>query len=806
MQGPLSPRWNVFASGSILLLLAAGGVAAESAKAEETLAGHSRHGEVFNEGPRQQAYLMGGTGNVHFPVTTADAQAQKFFDQGVGQLHGFWYFEAERSFRQVLKIDPNCVMAYWGMAMANTDGNEKRAKGFIEKISDLEDSVSKREQLWIKGLADYLLSKEKDQKKRKQAYIRSLENIIHEHPDDVEAKAFLAVRIWQFRNELPISSHQAVDALLDQVFAANPAHPAHHYRIHLWDHEKPERALGSAAQCGQAAPTIAHMWHMPGHTYSRVKRYADAVWQQEASSRADHAHMIRDRVLPDQIHNYAHNQEWLTRNLNHIGRVEHAIDLAKNLIELPRHPKYNTLKKGSASYGRQRLFETLLRYEAWDDLLRLSQSMYLEPTNDVDQQVVWRRAVGVAHAELQHKELLAEQIASLEETKKAQQQEMKKAQEDAVAKLEEKAKADNKKSAEKKETDESDSKDNKDGQTAEAEQPKPQIDEKELQKAKDDAAKPFQDRIKKIDEALAELNGYQKLFNGDDKEALELFNKAKDISKERLAKFHLLAGDSKKAEELASQAVNSGENEIVPLAYYVEILHKVGKADEARKQFDKLRTAAAYLDSLDRPAFQRLAPIAAEFGYPSDWRNQPVAAEDVGERPELASIGPFRWSPSPAPTWALPTSNNQTLSLSDYRGRPVIVIFYLGYGCLHCVEQLQKFAPKAKEFEQAGISLVAVSTDSVEDLKKTIEQSGEKEFPIPLVSDKELNVFRAYRAYDDFESQPLHGTFLIDSSGLVRWQDISYEPFTGADFLLKESNRLLKLSEVPLAQDSAAAE
>ena len=62
---------------------------------------------------------------------------------------------------------------------------------------------------------------------------------------------------------------------------------------------------------------------------------------------------------------------------------------------------------------------------------------------------------------------------------------------------------------------------------------------------------------------------------------------------------------------------------------------------------------------------------------------------------------------------------------------------------------------------------------------------------IPLVANPELDVFRAYRAYDDFEKKPLHGTFLIDAAGLVRWQDISYEPFMDADFLLKESQRLL---------------
>ena len=104
------------------------------------LEGHSFHGEAFNEGPRQKAYLMGGTANVTFNVSTDDALAQQFFNQGIGQLHGFWYFEAERSFRQVAMLDPECAMAYGGMAMANFE-NEKRAIGFIKEAVKRKKSI-----------------------------------------------------------------------------------------------------------------------------------------------------------------------------------------------------------------------------------------------------------------------------------------------------------------------------------------------------------------------------------------------------------------------------------------------------------------------------------------------------------------------------------------------------------------------------------------------------------------------------------------------------------------------------------------
>src|SRR2546423_15657685 len=117
-------------------------------------AGHSLHGEAFNEGPRQSAHLIPGTGKVKFKITSKHPQAQAFFNQGVGQLHGFWYFEAERSFRQALALDSDCVMCYWGMAMANAN-NANRAKDFIKKAAERKDKVSPRERAWIEALAAY---------------------------------------------------------------------------------------------------------------------------------------------------------------------------------------------------------------------------------------------------------------------------------------------------------------------------------------------------------------------------------------------------------------------------------------------------------------------------------------------------------------------------------------------------------------------------------------------------------------------------------------------------------------------------
>src|SRR5205823_9147226 len=110
-------------------------------------------------------------------------------------------------------------------------------------------------------------------------------------------------------------------------------------------------------------------------------------------------------------------------------------------------------------------------------------------------------------------------------------------------------------------------------------------------------------------------------------------------------------------------------------------------------------------------AFARLKPIADELKLPADWRPKLEWPADTGQRPELASLGPFRWHPSPAPEWSLPDHTNETRMLAEFKGRPVIVIFYLGSDCSHCIEQLNTFGPLASEFKAAGIDLVAVSSE-----------------------------------------------------------------------------------------------
>ena len=91
---------------------------------------------------------------------------------------------------------------------------------------------------------------------------------------------------------------------------------------------------------------------------------------------------------------------------------------------------------------------------------------------------------------------------------------------------------------------------------------------------------------------------------------------------------------------------------------------------------------------------------------------------------------------------------------------------------------------------------MTIGTDTVAELAKGEGDDREQVYPFPILSNSDLDLFKLYHAYDDFEDMPLHGTFLVDGKGKVRWQDISYEPFMDTEFLLKESKRLLGLPSV----------
>ena len=373
-------------------------------------------------------------------------------------------------------------------------------------------------------------------------------------------------------------------------------HPAHHYRIHLWDAERAENALASAALCGQTSAGIAHMWHMPGHIYSKTKRYDDACWQQEASARVDHAHMMRDRVMPDQIHNFAHNNEWLIRDMIFVGRMRDAVDLAKNMCELPRHPKYNTLTKGSAKFGRHAAAggaDAVRGVGRADRPVRYAVSWSRRTTKT--EQVRRLRYLGTAHYRRGDSAQGDIQLAALEE-KLAEQ---KAAQEKAVAEAEQKAK------------------DAKQDDKGDWKRPRPM------------RRSPPSRRSTTSPRPIDELKGHKAVAAMAFKGGLELLSKAGGVDQDYLAWVQFKAGETDKALEAAQGAVRSRKNEVIPLARLVELQWLAGKKDDAKASLDQLRELSSSIDKT-APFYARIGPIAKELGYRGRLESRKSAAARYG--------------------------------------------------------------------------------------------------------------------------------------------------------------------------------
>jgi peroxiredoxin/tetratricopeptide (TPR) repeat protein len=748
-----------------LLLLSA--FAIGSLQAADPLPGHSVHGEAFNEGPRQEAHFMAGKGKVNFPVTTAKPLAQRFFNQGIGQLHGFWFFEAERSFRQVAKLDPDCAMTYWGMAMANLN-NEKRARSFIVKAVDRKAKAHPHELLWINMLDSYLKEDKRDDNKRELDAIRDLELIVQTYPDNIEAKAFLAWKIWHGKNEATISSPMAVQAILDQVFAVDPNHPAHHYAIHLWDGFKPEQGLKSAAAGGPSAPGIAHMWHMPGHIYSKLRRFDDAAWQQEASTRVDHAYMIENFVQPDQIHNYAHNEEWLIRTYNELGQAQKAITLASNLIAHPQHPANNTLDKGgcSASYGRTRLLDTLIKWELWPLLLAsCSENSILIPiVPQPSHESARLKAIGLAHFAQESPTELAKTIDRLVALDKSEAAKAQKAP--ATKPTEEVRKAEPVKTP------------------ASA---TPPIDSKKTADTSKKASKE-KPKIRSSETAIKELQLLESILKKTP-EAAKRLSEAKDLDKTLVAKSWLILGDLPKA----IAATSNLPQDLAGLITKAEILDHCKKPVEAKKAFESAQKLAFNMDP-DLPAAVTLKRLAKRFNAKS-WQGSPPKRTDLGSRPPLDELGPFLWTPPIAPEWAASDLEGHPIVGGVQPGKPQLLVFYLGSECTHCIDQLNTLSKHLDAFANHGIVVQAISPQLPQNAVKVRPKlTNLKDITqLHLLSDPHFIAFKSFRAFDDFENDALHATVLLDADNRIRWIDISYQPFMDIPFLLKESKRLLEI-------------
>ena len=157
----------------------------------------------------------------------------------------------------------------------------------------------------------------------------------------------------------------------------------------------------------------------------------------------------------------------------------------------------------------------------------------------------------------------------------------------------------------------------------------------------------------------------------------------------------------------------------------------------------------------------------------------------VSNEHEHGSLGSDGHVDREAPNWKLFNAQGREFSRKRLRGRTHVMVFHLGSGCLHCTEQLRMFSQYLESFESLGVPIIAVSTDNHPALKQSLEDL-DRDLPFELVADPQLDAFGQFRAFDIFNDEPLHATFLVDAKGRIGWQNIGKHPFMDVERLLDE--------------------
>lgn len=284
-------------------------------------------------------------------VTTSSPEARQYFDQGLRFIYGFNHDEATRSFKEAARLDPNCAMAYWGIAFTlgpnyNLPTDPDRAKAAYEatqKAVTLAPQVSEKERAYIEAIAKrYVADPQADRKALDVAFADAMREVAKRYPDDLDAVTLFAesmmnVRPWDLwtADGDPQPGTEEIVSALESVLKRNPDHlGAAHYYIHAVEASRqPERAERYADRLGKVAPGAGHLVHMPSHIYMRVGRYKDANVSNARAAKVDEDYLETHNVQGVyRIMYYPHNVhfQWAAATME--GRSKEALKAARKLV------------------------------------------------------------------------------------------------------------------------------------------------------------------------------------------------------------------------------------------------------------------------------------------------------------------------------------------------------------------------------------------------------------------------------------------------------------------------------------------
>jgi hypothetical protein len=230
-----------------------------------------------------------GTAHVKFENSCAPGVRAEF-NKGVALAHSFWFPQAINAFNGILKTDPNCAIAYWGIALStwgNPFGGIKNAK-VVEGVRQAIEkgkatgSPTPRERAFIDAVATLTTDTSPGtHPARIAAYEAAMAKVVQDNPNDVEAKMFYALAINQTApaTDKTYAKQLQAAAVLEPLFAKMPEHPGlAHYIIHAYDTPVlAPKALVAARRYASLAPAVPHALHMPSHTFTRVGSWKESI-------------------------------------------------------------------------------------------------------------------------------------------------------------------------------------------------------------------------------------------------------------------------------------------------------------------------------------------------------------------------------------------------------------------------------------------------------------------------------------------------------------------------------------------------
>jgi tetratricopeptide (TPR) repeat protein len=360
--------------------------------------------------PNTPATIMPGLGDLHHPVTTANPEAQKFFDQGLRLIYAFNHDEAARSFRRAAELDPKMAMAYWGIAEAvGPNYNDpadpdrfKQAHEAVQRAVDLSSGASASERAYIMAMAKrFPGDPQADLRLAAAQYHAAMREVMKQFPDDLDAATLFAEAgmnlhpwgLWHV-DGTPEAGTEEIVATLESVVRRDPNHMgAVHYYIHAVEASpNPERALAGANRLAALAPAAGHLVHMPGHIYIRTGDFDAAVKTNEAAAAADRAYIQAhgDEGLYPAMY-YSHNLHFIATCASMSGDYDKAQKAATMLSQhvgpmvkmMPPLEGFMTVP-----------MSVQIRFQKWDQILATSQPDPAMKTTTV----YWHFARGMALA------------------------------------------------------------------------------------------------------------------------------------------------------------------------------------------------------------------------------------------------------------------------------------------------------------------------------------------------------------------------------------------------------------------------